>query len=311
MLFRTEIITRKYNFHFDYNHKYFLMGSCFSDHIGKKLYDRHFHTCSNPFGTCFNPISISKSLTLLNNEEYGLSIHQNPTNGLYFHYGLHSSFNSLDKEGIFNKIGHSITDSKVFLTNTDLTFITLGTAWVYELKSNQEVVSNCHKMDSYLFNKRILSVEECNEAIKLIVAQLKSFNSKMKILFTLSPVRHTKDGLVENSLSKSTLLYSIYQNVDHEQTYYFPSYEIMMDDLRDYRFYKEDMIHPTDQAIDYIWEKLCASLFDESTLLTMKNVEIIKKFLNHRPQIRDKNYEENVAMNMQKLDDLRLNFGCR
>ncbi len=311
MLFRTEISTYKYNFHFDYNHKYFFIGSCFSDHMGYKFDERYFHSLINPFGTCFNPVSIAKLIDLVEDGVDIDDIHFNKQTQLYFHYDFHTSFSSPDRDQCFAAISQALEHTKQYLKNTQVAFITLGTAWVYSRLADHKIVSNCHKMQSGLFNKKMLTIDEIKQSLDRLTSKLKAFNSQMKIIFTLSPVRHIKDGIEENMLSKSRLLCAIHDTINNEDLHYFPAYEIMMDDLRDYRFYKSDMIHPNDQAIEYIWDKLVVKCFDSEIQAIIKKVEKINLFMNHRPTFENSSYLQQKASQLSMLNELKQQYGMK
>jgi lysophospholipase L1-like esterase len=283
MRFRTELIPDKYKIRFDYRKRYFFIGSCFADNIGTIMQRNLFSILSNPFGTVFNTSSIAKQLAMLEDKERP-SLNFNTETQLYFDYNLHSSFSRTDSKLAKEEISKAKEEAYSFIKKTDVAIITLGTAWVYRLKENDNIVANCHKMPQRLFDKEIMPVSEIIKNLHDICSLLLKYNSKIDIVFTLSPVRHIKDGLTENSLSKARLLTAIHEVVDEEKNiHYFPSYEIMMDDLRDYRFYNQDLIHPNNMAIDYIWNKLMDGYFDEDTKALFYKVSKIKDFLEHRP----------------------------
>ena len=162
--------------------------------------------------------------------------------------------------------------------------ITLGTSWIYEWKTSNQVVANCHKVDAKQFEKRLLTTEENLKSLELIVSDLKNINPTIRIITTVSPVRHTKDGMIENNVSKARLLDALYQlSLQNNQVEYFPSYELVLDDLRDYRFFKEDLIHPSKQAVDYIWEKFSETYFEQSTQTIIQKINKVISAINHRP----------------------------
>ncbi|MDO9554304.1 GSCFA domain-containing protein [Rhodonellum sp.] len=260
------------------------IGSCFSSTIGEKLQDRKFNMVNNPFGTLFNPVSICQAM-----ED---SILEMPVNtdlilirdGLYLHFGMHSDVVAYSKESLDRLIQKKQHLSKVQLEKATHILITFGTAWVYEYGNSDQIVANCHKQPAGLFEKRLLKTEEITKAFASFLSILQQFNPKAKIILTVSPVRHTKDGIPENQLSKSILRLACHEIVtEFPNAHYFPSYEIMMDELRDYRFYKEDLVHPTEQAEEYIWEKFMMAWIDPKSFPIIKEVESIKKDLAHRP----------------------------
>ena len=267
-----------------YQHKLMLLGSCFSENIGMKLKEAFFQVDVNPFGVLYNPLSISTSLNrLIENKGFSLSdIFEYQS---LWHSFFHSSlFSDVSPEKTLYKIKTRFDASRSFLKNTDFLLLTFGTAWIYENRETKTVVSNCHKLPSQNFNRRILSIKEIVDHYTLLIDQLQHLNPSLHIIFTVSPIRHWKDGAHENNLSKSILLLSVeelqrkFDNVD-----YFPAYEIQLDELRDYRFYAPDMQHPSDTAINYIWEKFSDTYFSEQTKQIKQRTEHLTNLLNHRP----------------------------
>jgi hypothetical protein len=255
------------------------IGSCFAENIGKKLIDNKFDVHLNPNGILFNPISVANSLRrIVKNQAYSLEDlkeHQ----GKWFSFEHHSRFSSFDPQECLVQINNALTKAHEHLKKCTTIFITLGSAWVYEYEA-VGIVANCHKIPNNQFAKRLLTVQEILAAFESIQEDLKTY----KIVFTVSPVRHTKDGLHENNLSKSTLLLAINNWVaQHENASYFPAYEILIDELRDYRFYKADLVHPTDLAIEYVWEKFSNSYFKKPTQDLLAEIQQLKSAANHQP----------------------------
>lgn len=262
----------------------YAIGSCFSTMIGEKLHDRKFNVLNNPFGTLFNPISITQVL-----EDALLEMPVNTDmilnrDAVYLHFGMHSDVSGYSKDSLERLIHKKQQRTKKQLENSTHLLITFGTAWVYEYGSSGQIVANCHKKQGNLFKKRLLNLEEIHKTYIGFINMYREFNPNVRIILTVSPVRHTKDGTPEDQLSKSLLrlaCHDISESFDH--VHYFPSYEIMMDELRDYRFYKSDMIHPTEQAEDYIWERFKNSWVDPGSFATIQEVESIRRELAHRP----------------------------
>ncbi|CAM1342613.1 GSCFA domain-containing protein [Tenacibaculum aestuarii] len=285
MIFQTHIPLKKQKHHLiNYNSKLLLLGSCFSENIGNKLSYYKFQTQQNPFGILFHPKAIETFITKVINEE------KYTENNVFFHnerwhcFDAHSVVSSTSKEELLNTLNTNINSTFQQLKNTSHVIITLGTAWVYREIATDALVANCHKIPQKKFLKELLTIEEVLESLEAINSLVKSINPETTIIYTVSPVRHIKDGFIENQRSKAHLLSAIHQTVEpRNNTYYFPSYEIMMDELRDYRFYAEDMIHPNQTAIDYIWEKFSEVWFSEEAIETMKEVETIQKGLMHKP----------------------------
>ncbi|MCD8261402.1 MAG: GSCFA domain-containing protein [Bacteroides sp.] len=262
-----------------------LLGSCFAQHIGNLLLENKFRCQVNPFGILYNPLSVKKAISeFLYNKKYtpnDLFLHQN----LYHSYMHHGSFSGSDASEVACRINDSVSLAHTELQTASYLFITLGTAWVYRLKETGSVVSNCHRVSEKKFLRTRLSVAEIVEAYRELMEQLSAFHPQLRILFTVSPVRHIRDGLHGNQLSKSTLLLAIDElcRLYPEKIFYFPAYEIVTDELRDYRFYAEDMLHPSSVSIHYVWEKFRESYFDRETLSLLEEIDSVKKALNHRP----------------------------
>ena len=269
--FRTKVETKNDGLQISHRHHVVMLGSCFTDNIGQRMTDGGMQCVVNPFGTLYNPVSILNAMAPDPSTEW-----------------IHSRVS--DPEASFAQLRQG-------LELCDLLIVTFGTAFVYQLKSTGEVVANCKKMPADLFTRRRLSSDEIADSwIKFIsegsVASDAVGNEKghvigpnAKVLFTVSPIRHIKDGLHENQLSKSTLLMAIDTicRVLPERCFYFPSYEIMMDELRDYRFYADDMMHPSDLAIDYIWTRFCQTYMDGKTIDFIESFERLNRNLRHRP----------------------------
>jgi len=266
----TEIDLKQDKAPLEHDSKLFLIGSCFSDNISRKLARGGIQHLSNPFGVVFNPYSILDQLKkLMNNEkvaEREIRFHD----GVFKSLKHHSQFNSTDKQSLIEAIEKSSAGAYQMLEQANLVIITLGSSWVYE---HQElgIVANCHKIPQVEFKKRMLSLDELERILGQLLELLTKFNSSTRVVFTLSPVRHLKDGYKENARSKAVLLEAIHRRIDKEKVQYFPAFEVVMDQLRDYRFYEDDMLHPNSLAIDLIWEKFskvyfsndCRSLISE------------------------------------------------
>lgn len=283
MNFRTEINLPPSEQKIIYKNNIITFGSCFAENIAEKLILSKFNVLSNPFGVLYNPLSILNSVELLLNDknfsEDDLILNQEEYHSFYHH----SDFSHHDKNYVLEKINQTLEKTRVYLKNTSVITITLGTAWVYQYKESGKIVSNCHKIPAKNFERKRLSVNEVSVSLEKILLGFRSTIPEATVIFTISPIRHWKDGAVENLISKSTLLMGL-QEVLADNVVYFPSYEIMLDDLRDYRFYESDMLHPSKQAIDYIWEKFKNVFFSEETLQTMKSVEKVVSAFNHRPR---------------------------
>ncbi len=282
--FRTtfELSESKVKIHED--NELLFIGSCFTENIGKKLTDYKSPILINPFGILYNPESIVQCLQmLLSGYEFSEQdlVEQNGVWNSFYH---HSRFSGTNKREVLETINQQSKVGREALKRSKFLFITFGTAWVYQLKDTGNVVSNCHKLPDNKFNRFRLSVNDIFNKYTALIDELKTFNKDLQVVFTVSPVRHMKDGAVENQLSKSTLILATNQLAEQfKQVSYFPAYEIMMDDLRDYRFYNTDMVHPSSLAIDYIWEAFKKSWVAKSAFEFIKEVEKINRAMQHRP----------------------------
>ncbi|WP_296698901.1 GSCFA domain-containing protein [Algoriphagus sp.] len=291
-----------------FNDKILSLGSCFAESMGNKMKELKMDILINPFGTLFHPIPICQLL------EAALEEKPFPENmflerdGMHFHYWTHSQVMGYSFEELRGKLTGQRFLVKEYLLKCDYLILTLGTAWLYELTQSSEAVANCHKQPSKLFTKRLTGLDEMSNYLKKIFTLLKELNPNLKIILTVSPVRHIKDGIPENQFSKS-LLRVLCGNLEeqHAQVQYFPSYEIMVDELRDYRFYKPDLIHPTEQAEEYIWEKWKNSLFTKETQNLFDKIKSVKLELEHRPlnpkSEAHKKFLRNLKEKLERLND--------
>ncbi|GHT11988.1 hypothetical protein FACS189415_0290 [Bacteroidia bacterium] len=284
MNFRTEITAVPADFRISHSDKIEMLGSCFVESISSKFTDAGFRLDVNPFGIVYNPFSLSNNLNQLLDDKRFTANDLFCDKEIFHSFSHHSRFSGTDPELVLEKINSRLNDSSAFLRNADLLIITFGTAFVYRLHSTGEVVANCHKIPSGQFTYKRLTVEEIVKEWTNLISRLQALRPEMKILFTVSPIRHWKDGAHQNQLSKSTLLLAVDELIKrNSNTYYFPSYEILLDDLRDYRFYADDLLHPSAQAVDYIWEKFSETYFDKQTTEKIREYERIQQALNHRP----------------------------
>lgn len=260
-----------------------LIGSCFAENIGNLLHERFFDIVVNPFGIVYNPLSIAQQLNRIINCQYFTQDDLFEYNNTFKSWQHHSAFDETDGNIMLNKINTEIEKAHQQLTKAQWLIITFGSAFYYRLKFNGEIVSNCHKKPAYLFDKEISSVEQIINEYKLLLSSVNAKNSSVKILFNISPVRYLRDGLVENNRSKSILNIAVHE-LTHliNNCFYFPSFEILIDELRDYRFYAEDMLHPNQTAVNYIYEKLAEYMFNDETKTILKEIEQAINFKNHR-----------------------------
>ena len=285
MNFTTKIpITQNAN-PIDYNSKIVSFGSCFAENMGDKLLYYKFQTQVNPFGIIFNPFSIEKLIERVVLQRYFTKDDIFFFNERWHCYEVHSELSDADAEVVLSKLNRILSDTQKQLQQATHIIITYGTSWVYRHIETNAIVANCHKVPQKQFSKELLSIDSIQKSIQNTVSLIATLNPKCNFIFTVSPVRHLKDGFVENQVSKAHLIAAIYAttNTKQQTLNYFPSYEIMMDELRDYRFYTDDMMHPSPMAIDYIWERFAATQIDASAITTMELVQTIQKGLAHRP----------------------------
>ncbi len=283
MEFRLALTPREFEYKINHNHSLFLAGSCFTEQIGAKLSYHKFKTIDNPHGILFNPISIAHSISAYIQKKMYTSDDLFFENELWGSWDHHTRFSNINKEDCLNKINESQSRAHAFLKTADWLMITLGSSFVYELSSSR-VVANCHKVPADKFKKRLLSSEAIQSALKKMLDELKEFNPSIKVIFTISPVRHLRDGFIENNRSKANLINAVHELVNEASSlFYFPSYELIIDDLRDYRFFAEDMVHPNYAATNYVWEKFIDSSIDEPSKKIMKEIAAINIARNHKP----------------------------
>lgn len=283
MNFRLEYTPKSFETKILHQDRLFLIGSCFTEQIGSKLSAHKFRTIENPNGILFNPVSIANALSAYVSGKQYKEEDLFLQNELWGSWDHHTRFSSLSSKDCLKKINSSQTAAHEFLKTADWLLLTLGSAFVYEL-SDKRVVANCHKVPTDKFTKKLLSAEEITTTLKASLTQVRAFNPNIKIIFTISPVRHLRDGFVENNRSKANLIAAVHQLVnDINDSFYFPSYELIIDDLRDYRFFAEDMVHPNYAATNYVWEKFITVCIDEDAQKLMKELSLINAAKNHKP----------------------------
>jgi len=262
--FRSALDVKKQPVQVRYPEALLLVGSCFTEHMGEKLSAYRLPVLQNPHGILFNPVSISDTLmSCLDDKRY------TKDDLFYLHerwnsWDHHSRFSHPDADICLQGINDSQAEAHAFLKKADWIVLTLGSAFVYELKESGRTVANCHKAPADLFTHRLLKTEDVLSVLDNLIHRLFYFNPRLRIIFTISPVRHLREGMVENNRSKATLIQAVHHLVDKfDKLSYFPAYELVIDDLRDYRFYAEDLVHPNYQATQYVWEKFTASFMSE------------------------------------------------
>lgn len=287
MNFTTQIPISKSNHTIDYNSRVVSLGSCFAVNIGQKLDYFKFRNITNPFGILFSPTALEKFIGFaVNNKTFTEA-------DIFFHnerwhcFDAHSDLSHQDKDTLLANLNTAVSLTFEEFTSATHIIITLGTAWVYRNSADGQIVANCHKVPQKQFSKELLSAETIRQSLQNILQMISAVNQNAAVIFTVSPVRHIKDGFTENQHSKANLISALHDILATRSPQpaadYFPSYEIMMDELRDYRYYAPDMIHPSQTAIDYIWERFTLAFVTEEAQQTMLQADAIQKGLQHRP----------------------------
>lgn len=258
-----------------------LLGSCFVENMGAKLHQSKFNLAQNPTGIVYNPLSLLRTVQLLAGKKLVQIEDLQHANGRYFSWDHHSRFSEKTTTATLQKMNAALAAARKILAQKPVVFITLGTAFYWQLLQTKQVVNNCHKMPANLFAQKLLDFEEAQNALHNVIEILAPFATT--IVFTVSPVRHLKHGSAQNNLSKSTLILAAHHMASHfKNVYYFPAYELIMDDLRDYRFYTEDLLHPNAMATNYVWEKFGDCFFTEKTHAENKAIKKVQSLLQHK-----------------------------
>lgn len=260
------------------------MGSCFTENIGTRMLEYKFNVDINPFGIMYNPMSVKQNLeNILSGKKYTITDLYNYQDA-WISFDHHSRFSFPEPEICLKEINRRIEYSHKSIKTIHYLIITFGTSWIYKIAESGRPVSNCHKLPAHFFKRELLDTDKILSDYTQLISELRQVNPDLRIIFTVSPIRHWKDGPVQNTVSKSTLILAIHELVkSFDCTGYFPAYEIAIDDLRDYRYYEEDMLHPNSQMIGYIWNKFCQTYFEDETLQIMKDIEKLNNALKHRP----------------------------
>ncbi len=267
----------------EHEHKLFLAGSCFTESIGERLAALKFDVMQNPNGIIYDPLSVTNSIiSYIDRRQYAVS-DLAEVNGLWHSWQHHGSFSAPSAEDVLKKVNDSQIKAHIFLQQAHWCFITLGSAFSYQLIESGDSVANCHKVPASKFTKRLLTIEEIKSSLDTCIHRLFHFNPRLRIIFTVSPVRYIRDGLIENNLSKARLIEVVQHLVSKfEGIHYFAAYEIVNDVLRDYRFFKEDLVHPSPQAIDYIFEEFSAAAFSDGAKALISEIARLNSALQHR-----------------------------
>jgi len=283
--FHTLVSIPEYPWLTGYRKQNLFMGSCFTENVGQRMEGLKYAVDINPFGILYNPVSVANGLQILLDAKYFKESDLIEYNGLWHSFHHHGRFSSVDPEEALHKINERINRSAEFLKSAEFLYITFGTAWIYRYRKTGKTVSNCHKIPAAEFTRERLTIEQIVAIYNELLPKLWKLNSGLKVIFTVSPIRHWKDGAIGNQQSKATLLLAVEEIIKlfPDVCAYFPSYEIVMDELRDYRFYAADMLHLNAVAVDHIWQKFEETLIDaESRNLSLK-VQKIKYAMEHKP----------------------------
>ena len=284
MKLTTPIKLSRQNPPINYSSKVLLLGSCFAQNMGAKLEYYKFQQCTNPFGILFHPVAIEKLITRAVNHTWFTSKDVFLQNEQWHCFLAHSKLSNTSEEDLISALNSALEKLRFSLLEASHVVFTFGTAWVYKHLEKDTIVANCHKVPQKEFVKQLLSPDDVSDVLLGIETKLRTINPTCSIINTVSPVRHIKDGLIANSRSKAHLIAGVQEIVSPEKlNYYFPSYEIMMDELRDYRYYKEDLIHPNQTAIAIIWEKFLSSWVASETFEIQKKIAVIQNGLLHIP----------------------------
>ena len=299
MDFHLKTAINKFDFKLNFESNIVLIGSCFSDEMDCFFKNGGLNTLSNPFGTLFHPLSIANCIESSINENESVDVYQR--DDLFFSWDSSGVVCGETESDLIEQVLARRKALRAALKSNSLLLVTFGTSWGYRLKDSNRVVGNCHKKSQDSFQRQLNTTEEMLERWQSLCAELLKFNPALKIVFTVSPVRHKKDGLIDNNRSKARLI-ELVHNLVSEDVFYFPSYEIVLDELRDYRFYAKDLVHPNDAAVEYVWERLSEAIFSENQLMIMKKVANLKTTMVHKSLFP--NSKEDKAR-IEKANELR------
>ena len=309
---KTEVDLPEFKRKMGYRNTTMMIGSCFTENIGDYLRELCFPIIVNPFGILYNPVSISNSLKLLSEGKKFTRQDLFYHNGLYSSFLHHGQFSSSDSDTTLERINSKAYEASEVLKSCSHLFITFGTSWVFRHKVSDTVVSNCHKLPASVFDRYRLSIEQITEIWIPLIDQLRKINPNLHLIFTVSPIRHLKDGAHENQLSKSTLLMAIEDLISfygNKLISYFASYELVLDELRDYRFYAADMTHLSEVTIDFIREKFMATILDQEAITVSAELERILQSLKHRPVSNDNiSYVSFIESQIEKTNKLQIKY---
>jgi hypothetical protein len=288
MNFRSKLTPKPFSIKMKHTDTLLLVGSCFTEQIGKKLAAHKFDVLENPNGILFNPMSIAKAVMSYANGKLYYEDDLFYYNELWASREHHTQFSNIEKDAALKTINKSQQKAIDFIKNADWILLTLGSAFVYEWKdivatdNYENVAANCHKIPTDKFNRRLTEPQEIKMLLQKMEASVRAINPKVKIIYTISPVRHLREGFVENNRSKAALIQAVHSLTNDTNIFYFPAYELVIDDLRDYRFFAEDLAHPNYAATNYVWEKFVPTVVDESSQQLMEKINEVNAAMSHK-----------------------------
>jgi hypothetical protein len=312
MNFRSEYTPKPFSIKMKHTDKLLLVGSCFTEQIGKKLAAHKFDVLENPNGILFNPMSIAKAVMCYANGKLYNEDDLFYYNELWASREHHTQFSKIEKADALKGINESQQKVIDFIKKTDWILLTLGSAFVYEWKdilekdNYENVAANCHKIPTDKFNRRLTEPEEIKKVLQKMEAAVRVINPSVKFIYTISPVRHLREGFVENNRSKATLIQAVHSLTNEENIFYFPAYELVIDDLRDYRFFAEDLVHPNYAATNYVWEKFVPTVVDEPSQKLMEKINEINAAMSHKAfNPTSQAHKAFLAVNFSKITKLK------
>ncbi len=315
MQFRSEFTPKPFSIKMKHTDKLLLVGSCFTEQIGKKLAAHKFDVLENPNGILFNPMSIAKAVMSYANGKLFVEDELFYYNELWASREHHTQFSNIEKADALKCINESQTAAIDFIKSTNWILLTLGSAFVYEWKditdkSNYEnVAANCHKIPTDKFNRRLTEPEEIKVILQKMETVVRAINPTVKFIYTISPVRHLREGFIENNQSKAALIQAVHALTNDTNVFYFPAYELVIDDLRDYRFFAEDLVHPNYAATNYVWEKFVPTVIDEVSQQIMEKINEINAAMNHKAFNPSSEAHKNfLKTNLEKVEKLKSSF---
>lgn len=310
MDFRTHVPVKDGTPKIDHTSGVFLIGSCFVENIGDKLEWFKLKSLQNPSGIIFHPSPIRQFFQRMSNNEEFQKKDVLEFNGYWQSLEAHSDMRRETQEDCLEALNSQLKIGREFIENSSHVIISLGTAWGYIYENTEKIAANCHKIPQKKFKKELSSINEIINDLEVINHSVSQINQNTTLIFTISPVRHLKDGFQENQRSKAHLIAAVHQFLEsNPMTSYFPSYEILMDELRDYRFYADDMLHPNNLAIEYIWKMFSENWFTERSLGLNREIDKIQKQLSHRPRAEDSPSHKKFLTKLQaKIEEIHKNY---